>query len=348
LRHHGPRNERELTITPAGRKIGIAYKKIENSAEEIGDYMSNETFLGLDFGGTKLLIGEIDSEGLVLRTKKYHSGYMEQDQALNFITQSLDDYFEKEKPKPAAMGLGVVGRVDNKQGIWFEMDGLRKGELPIAGMLSRRYGIPCFIDNDVRSAARAERRFGYGKRSQHFIYINIGTGIAAGTVSNGQILTGGHCNAGEVGHTHSGINAGIDCICGRKDCTEMLASGKGLDFCARLYAPRFPDTALKIPNDEKVSVPDIFFMADTDELCKFLVNQAAETLANLLMNMVRVSDPDTIVLGGGVVSDGILLPKIKEKLNPHTMRYVTNGVVLTELKAEHIGLIGACTVAMNL
>jgi predicted NBD/HSP70 family sugar kinase len=246
------------------------------------------------------------------------------------------------------MGLGVVGRVDNQQGIWFEMDGLRKDELPIADILKERYGIPCFIDNDVRSAARAERLFGYGKRSRHFIYINVGTGIAAGTVSNGQILTGGHCNAGEVGHTHSGINAGISCICGRKDCVEMLASGKGLDVCARLYAPRFPGTTLKIPDDEKVNILDIFSMADTDELCKLLLNQAAEALANLLMNMVRVSDPDTIVLGGGVVSDRILLPMIKEKLNPSTMRYVTNGVVLTELKAEHIGLIGACTVAMNL
>jgi predicted NBD/HSP70 family sugar kinase len=96
------------------------------------------------------------------------------------------------------------------------------------------------------------------------------------------------------------------------------------------------------------SVRAIFTLADTDDLCRLLVNQAAEALANLLMNMVRVSDPDTIVLGGGVVSDGFLLSRVKEKLNPHTMRYVTNGVVLTELKPEHIGLIGACTVAMNL
>jgi predicted NBD/HSP70 family sugar kinase len=315
--------------------------------------MADKTYLGLDFGGTKLLIGEADSAGQVLRTSKYSSGYMDKDRALDFITESLDDYFAKaefgeERPKPAAMGLGVVGRVDNKQGVWFEMDGLRKGETPIAAILKSRYGIPCFIDNDVRSAARAERRFGRGRNSEHFIYINVGTGIAAGTVAGGEVLSGGHCNAGEVGHTHSGINSGIECICGRKDCVEMLASGKGFDFCARHYAPRFPATALKIPAEGKVDVRDIFALADTDELCRLLVNQAAETLANLIMNMVRVSDPDTIVLGGGVASDGFLLPRIKEKLNAHTMRYVTNGVVLTELKPEHIGLIGACTVAMNL
>lgn len=309
--------------------------------------MPDNIFLGLDFGGTKLLIGEADTAASVLRTKKYHSGYMGQNQALDFITQSLDDYFSENKTKPAAMGLGVVGRVDNQRGIWFEMDNQRTGELPVAEILSKRYGIPCFIDNDVRSAARAERQFGHGRHSRHFIYINVGTGIAAGTVSNGQILSGSHCNAGEVGHTHSGLNEGIDCICGRKDCVEMLASGKGLDACARRYAPRFPGTALRIPDEERVNARDIFALADTDVLCQLLINQAAQALANLIMNMVRVSDPDTIVLGGGIVSSGFMLPRIQEKLNPHTMRYVTNGVVLTELNPAYSGLIGACTVAMN-
>ena len=54
-------------------------------------------------------------------------------------------------------------------------------------------------------------------------------------------------------------------------------------------------------------------------------------LANLIMNLVRVTDPDTVVLGGGIVSDGYIHEKILEKLHPTTMRFVTNGVVITKL-----------------
>ena len=51
-----------------------------------------ETYLGLDLGGTKLLIGEMDSRGNILRYKKYDSGYFNQQAALEIIKSSLDDY----------------------------------------------------------------------------------------------------------------------------------------------------------------------------------------------------------------------------------------------------------------
>ena len=67
----------------------------------------------------------------------------------------------------------------------------------------------------------------------------------------------------------------------------------------------------------------------------------------MIMNLVRFSDPDTIVLGGGVMSDGFLYPKVLERLNQHTIRYVTNGIVLTDLDPSFIGLLGACSNAVK-
>ncbi len=65
------------------------------------------------------------------------------------------------------------------------------------------------------------------------------------------------------------------------------------------------------------------------------------------MNLVRVVDPDTVVLGGGVIADGYLHGQALVKLNPTTIRFVTGGVVLTGLHPDLIGLIGAGAVAMN-
>ena len=78
-----------------------------------------------------------------------------------------------------------------------------------------------------------------------------------------------------------------------------------------------------------------------------IVDNAAEALANLIMNMVRVSDPDTVVLGGEMVADGYLLDCIKGKLNKVTMRFVTNGVVMTMLNPQFINLLGAGAVAID-
>ena len=97
-----------------------------------------------------------------------------------------------------------------------------------------------------------------------------------------------------------------------------------------------------------MDVKEVFLLSQKgDPLCVALVENASQALANLIMNLVRVTDPDTVVLGGGIVSDGYMHTKILEKLNPTTIRFVTNGVVLTKLNPDFIGLIGAGAVAMN-
>jgi predicted NBD/HSP70 family sugar kinase len=311
-----------------------------------------ETYLGIDLGGTKLLIGELDTNGNILKYKKYNSGFFNQQSALEVIKESLDDYIQTvgwTESTPVAMGVGLIGRVDSGKGIWLQIDPARTQAIPLAKELSNIYGIPCRIDNDVKSATRAERYFGFGQISKNFIYINVGTGIAAGFVVNGRQIRGSHFNAGEVGHTQVGINVGIQCGCGRMDCVEKIASGIGFDACARLLKDKY-ETQLPISDnlEERVQAKDIFAWCEKgDPLCVHLVENASQALANLIMNLVRVSDPDTVVLGGGLVSDGFLHTKILEKLNQTTIRFVKNGVVITKLNPDFIGLLGAGSVAMN-
>jgi predicted NBD/HSP70 family sugar kinase len=311
-----------------------------------------DTYLGLDLGGTKLLIGELDNKGNILKYKNYDSGYFNQQAALEIIKESLDDYIQTvgwTENKPVGMGIGLIGRVDPEQGIWLQIDPSRTHPIPLAQKIFDLYGIPCHIDNDVKSATRAERHFGFGQLSKNFIYINVGSGIAAGFVVNGRQIRGSHYNAGEIGHTQVGVNLGIQCGCGRTDCVEQIAAGIGLDRCARLLKPKF-ETHLYISDkpEERVNVKDIFELSKKgDPLCVELVENASQALANLIMNLVRVSDPDTVVLGGGLVSDGYIHTKVLEKLNANTVRFVKNGVVITKLNPDFIGLIGAGAVAMN-
>lgn len=79
-----------------------------------------------------------------------------------------------------------------------------------------------------------------------------------------------------------------------------------------------------------------------------LVENASEAIAQLIMNLVRVTDPDTVVLGGGIISDVRFYEKVLSKLNANTMRFVSNGVVITHLNPDFVGLLGAGAVAMNM
>ena len=327
---------------------GISTKEqTDGQCEDKGDVnVGNTKYLGVDLGGTKLMVGEMDGGGKLLRTQKHPTGPLTQREALALIERALDEFLEGGRPDgdTAAIGLGLVGRIDSASGTWLEIEPGREDPLPMGRILSERYGLPCFLDNDVRSATKAELLFGRGRDTRDMIYINVGTGIAAGTVTGGRLVCGGHFNAGEVGHTASGIDFRAPCVCGRPDCVEPVASGLGFDRSARILAKQYPGTRLAIPADgTRVSAADIFALYDEDPLCRALTDNAAQALANLIMNLVRVSDPDTVVLGGGVMSSGFLYPKVLERLNQHTIRYVTRGVVLTELDPAFIGILGACS-----
>ena len=147
-----------------------------------------------------------------------------------------------------------------------------------------------------------------------------------------------------------GVNVGVECCCGRKDCVEAIASGSGFDSCARLLKDKY-ETRLEIPQDEgvKVDVREVIRLCqDGDPLCCVLVENAATGIANLIMNLVRLTDPDTVVLGGSIVADEYIFEKILNKLNHNTMRFVSNGVVITKLNPQFVGLLGAAAVAMDM
>lgn len=322
---------------------GPAYKPIEEIME---------TYIGLDFGGTKLLIGEVDCDGHILGQKIYTTGYVNQNSAVGLIKDSLSDYLETVGTagrRPVAIGIGMIGRVDTDHGQWLQIDTNRSDNISLADEVKAEFGYDCFISNDVKSATIAEQCWGFGRESENFIYINIGTGIAAGCVVGGRLICGSHYNAGEVGHTQVGVHAGVKCCCGRTDCVEAIAAGVGFDSCARLLAAAYPDSPLYIPSDgTRVDVRLVYDLyRQGDGFCKLLVENAATAIANLIMNLVRVTDPDTVVLGGGIVSDPMMYSMILERLHPATMRFVSNGVVMTRLSPSHVGLLGAAAVAMT-
>ncbi|MBB6735546.1 ROK family protein [Cohnella zeiphila] len=309
-----------------------------------------KSVLAVDLGGTKLLIGEVSLDGEVLGSKVYASTVESQEQVFETIAAGLGDYIKQVglRREAAAIGIGVVGRVNTSEGIWLEIDPSRSQPIELARKIGELFAMPCAIGNDVYCATLAEQKWGCGTYSDNFIYMNIGTGIAARCVVNGEPIIGGHFNAGEIGHHVVDYDSDVPCICGRKGCVEPLASGLGMHNRIVALKPSYPDSSLVIPNDGRVGIEDIFAGYDHgDPLCIEVVDTALQAVAETIMNMVRFSDPDTVVLGGGVVSGSWFMDKLQSRLQAKTMRFVRNGVKKSMIDEAFVGLKGAAWLAIR-
>ena len=309
-----------------------------------------DTYISIVLNGASMMVGEIDANGNILRLKRYQVNSFSQEALLDLILSSLEDYrfHEGYVGTPCAIGVGLIGRVDGEHGIWHQIDPTRTQPIDVVHRVEAAERLPCFIDNDVKASVRAVQRWGFGKTSQNLIYLHVGTGIAASIIVRGHQIRGCHFNAGEVGHMRVGVSVGVKCPCGRTDCVETIASSMGIDSCARLLCNQY-DTRLLIPgDDEYVSVEEVFRLSrESDPLCVKLVENAVAALADLIMNLERVSDPDIVVLGGEMVGDGFLLEKIQQHLHDVTIRFLTNGVVITKLNPRFICLLGAGALAID-
>ncbi len=75
-------------------------------------------------------------------------------------------------------------------------------DVPFQSLLESAFHIPAAVENDVRMAALGEHWMGAARGIPNFVFLAIGTGIAAGIFANGTLLRGSNCTAGEVGYMY--------------------------------------------------------------------------------------------------------------------------------------------------
>ena len=98
-------------------------------------------------------------------------------------------------------------------------------ELDLAAAVEPELGVPVRVENDVKAAAFGAYAL-HGGRPARWRYLNLGTGIAAGIVTDGELWRGARGTAGEVGHISIDPNGPL-CRCGQRGCIEALAGGGG-------------------------------------------------------------------------------------------------------------------------
>jgi predicted NBD/HSP70 family sugar kinase len=166
-------------------------------------------------------------------------------------------------------------------------------------------GTKIAFENDVNLAALGEQWHGLGKDVRDFAYLHVGTGVGAGLVLNGELYRGSSGAAGEVGYLPLAAADLRDPNTRRRGALDIAAGASGVVGLAR-------ELGLSPP----LSAKRVFALARRgDETARRVVAIEAERIALAIAALVPVVDPELIVLGGGIGSNGdLLLEAIEQEL----------------------------------
>jgi glucokinase len=206
--------------------------------------------LGLDFGGTKLAAGIVDSaSGAIVAGARCPTPPGGASASLAAMLDLARDLLEDRRSRiedrsvdprssildPQLLGVGVSfnGPVAaDGRTVRHSMHIPGWDDFELADRLERELSAQALIANDADAAALAEQRFGAGRGARHLLYLTISTGIGGGVIVDGRLHRGEHAWAGEVGHMPL-MPGGPPCPCGRSGCLESLASGLSIARAAR-------------------------------------------------------------------------------------------------------------------
>lgn len=314
--------------------------------------MSEAVVIGVDVGATKILVGAATRDGKILASRRSLMDGRSKTTTVQSIEDAITEFMnEWNSPRPLAMGIGLVGQIDPPAGLWLEAMNLPiKQPVPLGQQLSDRFGIPIALDNDVHAATLAEMRWGMGTESADFIYLNVGTGISAGLVLDGRLVRGTQNYAGELGHMVVQPDGPL-CPCGRRGCVEPIASGGGMLARVEEQLIHFPDSVLH-RQEKALTTQSIFLAADAgDSLAIKIAGDAVEALSIALVNLVNLLNPEWIVYGGGTLSDGWLIERVRPIMGAQPLlmtRQSLKGILPSRLNPDQVGLLGAACLAWNL
>ncbi len=161
--------------------------------------------IGVDLGGTKMLVGVVDEDCKVLHESRESSVGQTEDQLLDLAEREIREALEA-RPDAAAVGLGIPCTIDRERGVAVLAVNLPITDVPIRDLLSERIGLPVYLDNDANVAMLAEHLYGAARGTRNALMLTIGTGIGGGILIDGDIYRGANGGAAELGHTVIDIN----------------------------------------------------------------------------------------------------------------------------------------------
>lgn len=287
--------------------------------------------IAIDFGGTNVRGAVIDEKGKIIKRYRHptesRKGKAKVLKNINEVITQLN-----KNKRISGIGVGIPGFADRKGKI-VNMPNVPLKGFNLKNFLKGKFKRPVFIENDANCFALGEYMFGAGKGSSALIGLIVGTGIGAGIVVDGKIISGCEGGAGEIGHILLENSA------------KKLIVGKN-DFEAHCSGPNISKRFMKAGGSKRDSHPaDI--IRSTGSIARKTMADEYRYLGILLGGLVNTLNPDRIVLGGGV-SKVISPKKLKQEIAKFSIPFSRKRVsVVKSGLSEETAILGAAALVFN-
>ncbi|MGB9893657.1 MAG: ROK family protein, partial [Candidatus Saccharicenans sp.] len=269
------------------------------------------------------------------------------------VIEKLRAQLGKKQNHLNGIGMAVAGLINKKRNIVEFSPNFHWHDADIAGYLLPKLNLPIFFDNVTRVMALGELYYGVGKKYRNFICVNVGYGIGAGIIINGQPLLGTHGMAGEFGHITLEKDSKIQCYCGNFGCLEALSSGSGIARAARLELENGAKSILLEMCDNNLDNLTAEMVANAakkgDILAWNVFHKAAEYLGIGISALINLFNPEAIVIGGGVTQAGdILFDTVRSTVKARALSRISREVeILPATFGPKAAVMGAVSLIMQ-
>jgi glucokinase len=304
-------------------------------------------YLGIDIGGTRLKAALVDASGVPARSHAVPSPL-----TLAAFRRAMAELIEAASAGVAVDGVGIGCKgiiradtlVESLPGTLDYLEGHKLAEF-VAPLT------PVSADNDAHAALAGELIFGAARGKRDVVMLTLGTGVGGAMVQSG-VLVRGH--AGVAGHAgHLTVDAdGPNCICGNRGCLETRFSARALEMeaigavlrgCGSMLRDRYQANPLGITCADVVACA-----REGDAVARSIWDQGVKYLADALVGLLHVLDPEVVILGGQIAEAGeMLFEPLWRDVPPRTMRLLKREVPIVPAQVgDGSGVVGAASLVM--
>jgi glucokinase len=309
--------------------------------------------LAVDIGGTHFRTGLFDQQGRRLLVLEGDTDRVAgRDWMLSQLAARCRELMAQTDAPVKACGLSFGGPVDFRRQSVTSVHSSGWQGFELGKWVEQTLGVPCRLDNDANAGALGEYHYGAGRGAKMMVYITISTGIGSGIVYEGKLLRGKDYMAGEIGHIPVS-DSGTRCSCGGRGCLESFSSGGAIETRAREWAERRPERVarmVELSGGTEITAKGLMqAAAEGDVAATHILRETTRWLARGLLMVIRILNPDVIVLGGGVAQSGVLLldtlHSFLDEFASPTITYSTE--IVTAALGNYSPLYGAAAMGLD-
>ena len=310
--------------------------------------------IGVDLGGTNIAAGLVNDDGKIICSASTPTlaprAYGEIVKDMVKLSETLASEAGIKMNDIKAVGIGSPGSIDYATGTVVYANNLAFNNAPIRAEFNKYYNIPVVLENDANAAAYGEY-IATGDNAKVFLAVTLGTGVGGGIILDGNIFTGANGVGGEIGH-FTLVHDGELCSCGKKGCWESYASVTALINQTKEAIKNNPESIMKdiVDKNGKVNGRTAFDAAKKgDKAGIAVVEQYIKYVADGIVSMINIFQPEKIVIGGGISREGdYLLNPIKEYVErfDYNKQAKKTDIQIATLFND-AGIIGAAFAAKN-